>query len=154
MRRRRSQFADRWIRQAQRVVEPTRDEIVKSGAMYAAMRQLMQDHGADAISVNCLGGFYGGHMEAYPCLGFCQLNDDGLVGACEADLESTVTMLAMSYLVGRPGYISDPVIDTAKYQIIYAHCVAPTKVFGIDGSSNPYHIRSHSEDRRAPRFVR
>jgi hypothetical protein len=57
-------------------------------------------------------------------------------------------MLFMTYLVGRPGYISDPVIDTSKNQIIYVHCVAPTKVFGPDGTSNPYHIRSHSEDRK------
>jgi len=47
-----------------------------------------------------------------------------------------------------PGFISDPVIDTSKNQIIYAHCIAPTKVFGPDGPSNPYHIRSHSEDRK------
>jgi hypothetical protein len=50
--------------------------------------------------------------------------------------------------VGRPGYISDPVIDTSKNQIIYAHCVAPRKVFGPEGPSNGYQIRSHSEDRK------
>jgi hypothetical protein len=49
---------------------------------------------------------------------------------------------------GRPGYISDPVIDTSKNQIIYAHCVAPSKVYGPNGKSNPYHIRDHSEDRK------
>jgi len=27
-------------------------------------------------------------------------------------------------------------------------CVAPNKVFGPDGPTNPYHIRSHSEDRK------
>ena len=26
--------------------------------------------------------------------------------------------------------------------------MAPTKVFGPDGPSNPYHLRSHSEDRK------
>jgi hypothetical protein len=51
-------------------------------------------------------------------------------------------------LTGRPGYISDPVIDTSKNQIIYAHCVAPSKMFGPQGPSNPYHLRSHSEDRK------
>ena len=56
-------------------------------------------------------------------------------------------MLTIGYLTGRPGMISDPVIDTSKNQIIYAHCVGPTKVFGPQGPSNPYHIRSHSEDR-------
>ena len=87
-------------------------------------------------------------MKAYPCLGFWQLNNDGFVGACEADQRSTVTMLLMGYLTGRPGYISDPVIDTSKNQVIYAHCVAPTKVYGPDGSSNPYYIDTHSEDRK------
>jgi hypothetical protein len=59
-----------------------------------------------------------------------------------------MTMLVMGYLTGRPGYISDPVIDTSKNQIIYAHCVSTNKVYGPSGRANPYHIRSHSEDRK------
>ena len=143
-----AKWADRWISQAEKVVEPSREEIEKSGVMYLAMRALMQQKKAQAITVNCLGGFYGGKITAYPCLGFFQLNNDGYVGACEADICSTLTMLLMTYLVGRPGYISDPVIDTSKNQVIYAHCVAPNKVFGPDGPANPYHIRNHSEDRK------
>jgi hypothetical protein len=50
--------------------------------------------------------------------------------------------------VGRPGFISDLVIDLAKNRIIYAHCVAPTKVFGPNGTANPFHLRDHSEDRK------
>lgn len=142
------QWAERWIKAAEKVVEPSREEIVRSGAMYLAELALMKKHDAQAISINCLGGFYGGHIKAYPCLGFAQLNNDGRVGACEADLISTMTMLTMSTLTGRPGYISDPVIDTSQNQIIYAHCVAPTKVFGPKGPTNAYHIRSHSEDRK------
>ncbi len=108
------------------MIEPTPAEIEKSAAMYLAMCSLMSKQQCQAITINCLGGFYGGKMEAYPCLGHCQLNNDGLVGACEADLQSTLTMLLMGYLVGRPGYISDPVVDTATNQVIYVHCVAPT----------------------------
>lgn len=141
-------WAKRWIEEAQRVVEPSREEIEKSGAMYLAMSELMRQNDAQAITINCLGGFYGGHIKAYPCLGFFQLNNDGYVGACESDLTSTITMLLMTYLIGRPGYISDPVIDTAKNQIIYAHCVAPNKVYGPKGRTNRYHIRNHSEDRK------
>ena len=84
----------------------------------------------------------------YPCLGFVELLDAGLVGACEADLVSTVTMIALKHLAGRPGYISDPVIDTSKRQIIYAHCVASTKMFGPAGPANPFEILTHAEDRR------
>ncbi len=140
--------ADRWIKDAEKVVEPTLEEIVNSGAMYLGMRALMKKHGAQAITINCLGGFYGGHIHAYPCLGFTQMNDEGLVGACEADQISTITMMALAYLTGRPSYISDPVIDTSTNRVIYAHCVAPTRVFGPGGRRNAYHIRDHSEDRK------
>jgi hypothetical protein len=142
------ELAGKWISNAQKVVEPTRAEIEKSAAMYLGMRSLLEKYAAQAITVNCLGGFYGGHMEAYPCLGFFQFNSDGGVGACEADLQSTLSMLLMGYLVGRPGYISDPVVDTASSQIIYIHCVAPNRVFGPTGPTNPYLIRTHAEDRK------
>jgi len=142
-------WAERWINEAEKVIEPPRTEIEKSAAMYLAMIDLLQRHNAQAIAINCLSGIYNGNMvEAYPCLGFMQLDNDGKVGACEADQRSTITKLLISYLVGRPGFISDPVIDTAKNRIIYAHCVGPTKVFGVDGTANAYHIRNHSEDRK------
>ena len=143
-----NKWAKKWIKDASKVVEPSQKEIEKSAAMYLAMLDLMQQQKAQAIAINCLGGFYGGKMKAYPCLGFFQLNNDGYVGACEADMCSALTMLIMAYLVNRPGYISDPVIDTSKNQVIYAHCVAPNKVFGPPGPTNEYHIRSHSEDRK------
>lgn len=143
-----AQWADRWRGAAQRVVEPGREDLVKAGAMHVAMQALLQQYGARAISINCLGGFYSGQLQAFPCLGFVELNNGGLVGACEGDLASTITMLAIGDLVGRPGFMSDPVIDLAKNRVIYAHCVAPTRVFGPTGRSNPFELRNHSEDRK------
>lgn len=142
-----ARWAETWIRNAQKVVEPSSEEIGKSAAMYLALRELMQRRQAAAITMNCLGGVYSRQTQAYPCLGFFQLNSDGLVGACEADLQSTITMLAMRFLTGVPGYISDPIIDTATNRVIYIHCVASNKVLGPNGPSNPYEIRSHAEDR-------
>ena len=121
----------------------------KIQAMYLGMKNVLQKHNANAITVNCLGGFYGNHIHAYPCLGFHELNNQGLIGACECDISSTATMVAFTAMTeGRPGYISDPVIDTSKRQIIYAHCVAPNKMFGPGGPVNPYSIMTHSEDRQ------
>ena len=142
-------WTDKWINEAEKVIEPKRIDVEKAAGLYLAMLDLMKKYNAGAVTINCLGGIYSGRMvEAYPCLGFMQLDNDGLVGACEADQRSTLTKLLMTYLVGRPGFISDPVIDTAKNRIIYAHCLAPTKVFGPAGPSNPYHLRNHSEDRK------
>ncbi len=116
--------------------------------MYLALCDVLEKHGSQAVTIDCLSLLYGGKLPAYPCLGLFQLNNDGKVGACEADLRSTITMLMMTYLIGRPGYISDPVIDTASNQVIYARCVSTNKVFGPNGPGNPYHVRNHSEDRK------
>ena len=61
---------------------------------------------------------------------------------------SALTMAVMGALTGRPGFISDPVIDTSKGAIIYAHCVATTRPFGSNVAPNHYRIRNHSEDRK------
>ncbi|MHC4327896.1 MAG: twin-arginine translocation signal domain-containing protein [Planctomycetota bacterium] len=141
--------ARRWKADASDVIGVSDKTLETSAAMYLGMKDVLKKHGANAIAVNCLGGFYGGHIHAYPCLGFHQLNNEGLVGACECDIRSTATMLMIGAMTGgRPSFISDPVIDTAKRQIIYAHCVAPNRMFGPDGSANPFTIMTHSEDRQ------
>jgi hypothetical protein len=141
--------AERWLKSARNVIDVSFSTLETSAAMYLGMKNVLKKHDANAITINCLGGFYGGHIHAYPCLGFHELNNEGLVGGCECDINSAATMLAFSTLTsGRPGYISDPVIDTGKHQIIYAHCVASSKEFGPQGSSNPFDIMTHSEDRQ------
>ncbi len=117
---------------------------------WAGAAQTIAATGRPTLYVGDLYGASGEFLVAYPCLGYRQLNNDGLVGACEADLLLTTTMLALTYLVNRPGFISDPVLDTSTNRIIYAHCVAPNKVFGPQGPTNPFHIRSHAEDGLAP----
>jgi hypothetical protein len=142
-------IADRWQKAAAKVDGVSRETLESSAAMYLGMKSLLKKHGANAISINCLGGFYGGHIHAYPCLGFHELNNEALVGGCECDVRSAATMVAGTILTqGRPGYISDPVIDTAKRQIIYAHCVASNRAFGPKGEANPFEILTHSEDRQ------
>ena len=141
-------WKDRWIQEALKVVEPDEGEIRRSARMYLALKSAMREKQADAVTVDCLGLYYGGKLPAYPCLGFFQLNNEGSTGVCEADLDSTLTQLLIRYAAGRPAYVSDPVIDTAAGQIVYAHCVATNRVFGPDGLSNPYIIRSHAEDRK------
>lgn len=141
-------WADLWAGEARKVVEPTREELIKSGRMYLALSRAVAEKKCDAVTMDCLGMFYSGRVTAYPCLSHFQMNNDGGTGVCEADIDSTMTQLMMGYLTGRPGYVSDPVIDTSKNEIIYAHCVATSKVFGPKGGANPYVIRSHAEDNK------
>jgi hypothetical protein len=141
--------AERWQKSAALVEGVSGETLESSAAMYLGMKQLLDKHKANAITINCLSGFYGGRIHAYPCMGFHQFCNDGLVGACECDVRSTATMIMATALTnGRPGYISDPEIDTSKRRIIYAHCVASNRVFGPSGAANPFQILTHSEDRK------
>ena len=141
------EIAKTWIASAQ-FVEPKKEEIVKSAKIYIAMKNLLEKYGAKAITIDCLGLFYSNKLPAYPCLGYVQLLNNGFIATCEADLDSCVTQATIEFSTGRPGFVSDPVIDQAKNQIIYAHCLAATKVYGKDKSSTSYKIRTHAEDRK------
>lgn len=143
------EIVQKWSEMAERIVDIPFDTLLSSAAFYLGMKSVLKKHNANAITINCLGGFYGNFIHAYPCLGFHELNNEGLVGGCECDVRSTAVMTAIGAMTkGRPGMISDPVLDTAKRRIIYAHCVASNKVFGPEGPANPFMIMTHSEDRQ------
>jgi L-fucose isomerase-like protein len=144
--RKAKEVAKRWISEAAQVMEPSKSEIIKSARLYLAIKSLMKELKADAITIDCLGLFYRKKLLAYPCLAFFQLNNEGSLGVCEADLEATLSQLIGQYLTQRVGFVSDPVIDSSSSQIVYVHCVAPSKPFGKDGQAFPYRIRSHAED--------
>lgn len=140
--------AERWIREAEKIVEPTREDILRASRMYVAMQDLLARHQAVAITMNCLGMGLMDRNMGYPCLGFVRFNNAGLAGVCEADLKSTMTQLIFTYLAGRTGFVTDPVFDTSNSTIIHAHCVAATQMQGPDQPPSAYHIRSHLEDGR------
>ncbi len=132
-----------WLSKAKEIVEPKKEEIVNSARLYLAMKNLMIKHGARATtSSNCMGG------PAKGCLTYSKLNDLGLVGACEGDMDSTLTMLMFQYAFGIPGFISDPVIDTSKNALIHFHCTCATKMDGPCGKRLPFRIRTQSDSER------
>ena len=140
--------AQDWIRHAEKVVEPSESDIRASGRLYLAIRKLMEEESAQAVTIDCLGLFARKVLPAYPCLAYSRLNDMGLTGVCEGDIDSTLTQLLLQYAFGVPGFVSDPVVDTAKNAVIHAHCVSATKMEGPDGERCPYVIRSHLEDNK------
>ncbi len=140
--------AKRWIDEAEKVVEPTEEEIYKSSRMYFALLKVLEDERANAITINCLGLGLIQHGMGYPCFGFSRLNGMGLGGICEADIKSTMTHLLFSSFNGKSGFVSDPVIDLSNNTIIHAHCVSAIKMDGPNGEQCPYIIRSHLEDER------
>ncbi len=140
--------AEEFTRGALRVVEPSAQEIVDALRFYLGVQELLRRERANAITVDCLGGFRRGELSAYPCVAWSKLNDAGYYGVCEGDLLSTMSQLLLTGFSGKPGFVSDPVFDTSRNEIIHAHCVSATALRGIGGPTSPYIIRSHMEDNK------
>ncbi len=142
---------EKWSNGALGIVEPSNSDILEGAKLYLALKKMVKDNKADAVTVDCLAlsyeDKYGKNRHMYPCLSHFQMNNDGELGVCEADIDATMSCLISLYLAKKQGFVSDPVIDTSSDQIIYAHCVACRKVYGTsDARSCDYYIRSHAED--------
>jgi hypothetical protein len=132
---------DYWISKARKIVEPKNPEIIDSAKLFLATKQLMIQEKAQAVcSRACMGTPRG-------CLTFSKLNDLGFVGACEGDIDSTLTMLLFNYAFRVPGFITDPVIDVAKNAMIHFHCTSATKMAGPGSPRLPFAMRTQTDSR-------
>lgn len=126
-----------WIKPAIGILEPTRQEIIESARYYLAVKQLMIKERAWGIcSAACMGN-------PRACLTFSKLNDLGFVGACEGDIDSTLTMLLFAHAFRTPGFITDPVVDESRNALVQFHCTSFTRM--PDGSRMPFVIRNQTD---------
>jgi L-fucose isomerase-like protein len=137
--------ADEFVRGALRVVEPSPKEIRDGLRFYLALSGMLKQQQANALTIDCFGSLAANTLPGYPCIAWSKFNDAGLYGVCEADLASTMTQILVTSYSGMPGFVSDPVFDTSRNEVIHAHCVSATKMKGINGPSYPYIIRNHLE---------
>jgi len=126
-----------WIKPANAIIEPGRQEIVESARYYLAVKQLMvQENYRAMCSAACMGN-------PRACLTVSKLGDLGLVGCCEGDIDSTLTELLFAYAFGAPGFITDPVVDESKNAVVQFHCTSFTQ--RPDGGRMPFVIRSQTD---------
>jgi hypothetical protein len=136
--------AQRWVAEAEAVVEPSTEEIIRSCRLALALEELLREESAQVVSVDCYGTMFR-QLPAYPCIGFTRLNDRGRGGICESDLQCAVTHLLIQGLCGKPGFISDPTLDESSNAAILAHCLGSTRMDGPAGERHPYRLRSIME---------
>ncbi len=130
---------------AQKIVEPSENDCHNSMRVYLTAKRLLADEKANALSMDCLGMVAARLVPTPPCGAWMMMQDQGLTAGCEADLFGATSLMLTSFLLGRPGYMNDPVAETAKNLLIASHCVCGTKLDGFDKPASPYILRSHSE---------
>ena len=135
------EMAQRWIEGCEDTNGMSRQDILDSCRLYYAIKQVMDDENAQAITE--LGICMGAGPYPLPCLAFAQINNEGLAGICQNDLSSTITQLMVGYLTDRPGFVGHLHVDTARNLIGIAHDTCPTGMEGRFGEKEPYSFLDH-----------
>ncbi len=138
-------IADYYEALTEKTVEPNRQDIVNAAKNYIVARRIMAKENCQGISMDCLGLVRDREIPCPPCLAWTRLNDEGSVGACEADWNAAISLRLTSLLFDRPGFMQDPAPNTVNNTLMAAHCACPTKLDGFNSSHEPFILRSHAE---------
>ena len=137
--------AQRWLDGATRMVEPSRDDVVKAARASLALDALIAENRAQGL---CVGTCMSWLPRGFPCLGFSRLNDRGIPAACDGDMDCLLTMLIFQHAFNRAGFLGNAAgVDTARNVFHLSHCSAPLRMEGPSGPAAPYLLRRHAEVR-------
>jgi len=135
-------LAQEWRREADQVVEPGQEDLMKSARFYLAMKRMIDEFSAGAVAVNCLPLVE--ELQGTPCMALARLNDEGIPAACEGDLTALMTMIFMERLAGRPGFMGNVIYANPEENVIAInHCVFPLRMSGYDQPQKPYTLRDY-----------
>lgn len=126
------------VANAAEVREPSQAELEEVVRVYVALKQVVERHLLDAITVRCFDLVLG--LQTTGCFGLAQLTDEGVIAGCEGDLYSTVGMLWAYQLLGQIPWMANPAqLDESANTLWLAHCTVPRRIV------QDYCLRSHFE---------
>lgn len=97
--------------------------------MYLAYKQLVEENGYDAIAISCWPKFQDDYKYSV-CSTIGMLNDDKIVSACEGDLMSAISMVALQEMSGDSTTLMDfSAFDEEDDSILLWHCGPASKRF-------------------------
>jgi L-fucose isomerase-like protein len=137
------QLAEQWMKEAQDIGEPSIKDVAESASLYLAVKSMLEETKANAMTINCLELMHRLNLPA-PCYALSKLQDEGITAACEADITSLLSMMTLSYLAEKPALMGNIVSANPKNNVIMvSHCVVPTKMMGSNQPSSPYILRDY-----------
>jgi hypothetical protein len=130
---------------AAKSVEPTDEDMIHAARNYIAARKILEAEGCQGITMDCLGLVAERKIPTPPCMAWCKFLDVGISATCEADLHAVMSQELCLKLLGKPGFVQDPVPNTVDNTFIGAHCVCATRIYGLDKDPAKFILRSHAE---------
>ena len=116
------------------IKEPDREDLVKAGRIYVAIKRILEDYKLEGFTIGCFDLI--GKLKATPCLALAMFNAEGIPAACEGELNALIGMLVVRKFFGKPAFMGN-VADFGDDYILLAHCTAPLL--------GKYRLRNHFE---------
>jgi len=135
------EIAKEWMDKAERVVEPTIEDVENVAKLYLTLKDFVKEKDATAIAISCSPRMVPLRV---PCIALSKLRDEGTPAACEVDLFSAITMLMLHTVCGKPAFMGNIIdVDSVKNTIDISHCAMPFKMDGH--TSQSYTFRMYHE---------
>lgn len=127
-----------FLNNAFEIKEATERDVVEAAKVYLALKTLCEVYKLDALTLRCFEMISRHHTTA--CMALSLLNTEGIICACEGDMQSVFSMVLLNLLTGRRSFLTNPSrIDAAENAVVMAHCSIPLCM------TCRYTIRSHFE---------
>lgn len=103
--------------------DAARSKVMISARIYKAYTEFIAENNYDAVAVSCWPKFQNDWQYSV-CSVVGQLNDEGTVMACEGDVMSAVSMLALKYIAGGevPMLMDLSAFDEQDESVLLWHC--------------------------------
>jgi len=108
-------------------ISVTENDLVPNILLYRALKKMINRHELDAFAIRCWPELKSNLFDynATPCFALSKLADEGIIGACEADISSAITMLVLRYFTDTPPVNLDyNTVNTETNSITLWHCGA------------------------------
>ena len=134
--------AEQYLGQKGVRLETSKHFVLNAFVLTEVFRDLLDEAGTDAITINQCMGTIMPMSETTACLPLSILNDEGYMAFCESDFVVIPAGVLLHYISGRPVFFHNPTYPHDG-QITLAHCTAPRK---MDGKTlEPVRILTHFE---------
>ncbi len=140
-------IATTWIEEALALRWTNEAEVLSSGKLYMAMKELMNEYNCQAITTEGFGwpplGYKKAVEQGVPSQGLptSQFCTDGVVAASETLTDCLLTQQLGLFITGSTGFLGDYTIDPFNNTAIVAHCEGTFRPYG-DERKSPYILRN------------
>ncbi len=118
----------------------TDNDLLNSGKVYSALKNLSDSYKLQAITVRCFDFLPFGYTA---CMGLSLINEEGVLAGCEGDLHAVFSMMIARFITGKPAWMANPSsINFDDNFITVAHCSAPLDMLKPDSIELNTHMES------------